>query len=533
MATRQLSDVFVAASDRHPERPALEVEGQHLTYAQLRRQSEQIAALLMSAGVADEPALTAVFAHRSVPAFAGVLASLMLGHGYVPLNRMFPPQRTRDMLDRSGCRSVIVDRASAAQLKQILAGIDRDLVLLFPDVDDVEEYASAWPRHRCVDARELVSCEPSPGLPRPVMSTAIAYLLFTSGSTGSPKGVMVSQRNVLSYLDSVAQRFELTPQDRCSQTFDLTFDLSVHDMFVAWSAGACLCCPAQKTLINPGQFIKSSGLTTWFSVPSMALFMKRLGALKAGAYPGLRLSLFCGEALPVETARAWAAAAPNSVVENLYGPTELTIACTLHRWDPASSETYAAQGCVPIGEPFPGMQARIVDEALQQVEAGRDGELLMAGPQLSLGYWQDPERTAAAFVVPPGCDAVFYRTGDRVRRPQPGAPLVYLGRMDHQTKIMGHRVELGEIEAAAREATGVDAVVALGWPQNAGGADGVELFVQAESLDTAEVLARLARRLPAYMVPRRIHLETMFPLNSNGKFDRKRLLEKLNGNHER
>lgn len=525
-----LADGFLRSAEDFGSRPALAVGGQTFTYAELRSRAAALAATLQRLSLGEDPRLTAVFGSRSVTAFSGILAALLRGHGYVPLNSAFPIARTREMLARSGCRELIVDQGCARQLASLLEGLETPLVVLLPDIEAVSELREKHPRHRFVAGPELLRA--AEWSRRPVSPDEIAYLLFTSGSTGRPKGVMVSHRNARHYLDYVVERYEINERDRFSQTFEHTFDLSVADMFVAWERGACVCCPSRAELIKPGQFIVRSELTVWFSVPSTAVFMKRLGELKPGKYPGLRLSMFCGEALPVEIARAWAAAAPNSVVENLYGPTELTIACTLHRWDPASSETHAAQGCVPIGEPFPGMQTRIVDEALQQVEAGRDGELLMTGPQLSLGYWQDPERTAAAFVVPPGCDTMFYRTGDRVRRSQPGAPLVYLGRIDHQTKIMGHRVELGEIEAAAREASSVDAVVALGWPQNAGGADGVELFIQAESLDTAEVMKRLARRLPPYMVPKRIHLETRFPLNSNGKFDRQRLLEKLNGNHK-
>ena len=140
--------------------------------------------------------------------------------------------------------------------------------------------------------------------------------------------------------------------------FDTTFDLSVFDMFVAWQQGAAVCCPPRAALWNPAAFIRDEQLTVWFSVPSTAMLMNRLGALKPGAFPSLRWSLFCGERLPVETATAWAAAAPHSVVENLYGPTELTVACTAYRWDPSRSPAECEAGVVPIGYPLPGMHAR-------------------------------------------------------------------------------------------------------------------------------------------------------------------------------
>jgi non-ribosomal peptide synthetase component F len=340
---------------------------------------------------------------------------------------------------------------------------------------------------------------------------------------------MVSQRNVVCFVDYMADRYGITEEDRFSQTFDMTFDLSAFDMFVAWARGACVCCPSSAALINPGTFIGKSGLTVWFSVPSVGVFMKRLGSLKQDRYPTLRWSLFCGEPLPSAVAQAWARAAPRSTVENLYGPTEVTIACMQYRWDEERSPGESTGGVVPIGEPFPGMAAMVVGETLAPVAPGESGELLMSGPQVTPGYWQDREKTAAAFVIPPGCTEIHYRTGDLVRRPRSGEPMQYLGRLDHQIKIQGHRVELGEIEVALREESGVDSVVALGWPRTESGAGGIVAFLGHTGLDSPDLLARVARRLPAYMVPRRIIQKESLPLNVNGKIDRKALLSLLEG----
>jgi non-ribosomal peptide synthetase component F len=298
-------------------------------------------------------------------------------------------------------------------------------------------------------------------------------------------------------------------------------------MFVAWERGACVCCPSLKQAITPGQFINASRLTVWFSVPSTAVFMRRLGLLKPGKYPDLRLSLFCGEALPAETVKQWAQAAPNSRIENIYGPTELTIACTAYRWDPNRSPLECENGIVPIGQAFQDMDALVVDEHLCEVSPGLEGELLMSGPQLSLGYWQDAEKTARSFVVPPGKDRVYYRTGDRVRRSHEDQPMIYLGRLDNQVKILGHRVELGEVESLARQISGVDGVVAVAWPVTASGADGIELFLETDTADLKEVHDRMKSQLPAYMVPRAIHLLARFPLNANGKYDRKTMIQQL------
>lgn len=513
---------FLGAAELFPDRPALVVEGRTISYHELSERATSLAATMLRWSPPEGPPLTAVFAYRSFTAFAGILAALLRGHGYVPLNRTFPPERTGTMLRRAGCKAIIVDRESEPQLADILGSIEHQLLVILPERPETASLKARWPMHVFLGSGDL---EPGGNWrEQPISPDSIAYLLFTSGSTGLPKGVMVSHGNVGHFVEVMVDRYKVGPEDRLSQTFDLTFDLSAFDMFVAWHAGACVCCPTQKTLLNPGRWIRDSRLTVWFSVPSVGVFMRRLGVLRPNLYPELRWSLFCGEPLPVELAKAWAEAAPNSILENLYGPTELTIACCLYRWRGDASEKECRLGIVPIGEPYPGMHALVADERLREVTGGSDGELLMTGPQLALGYWQDNERTAAAFVNPPGDDRVYYRTGDRVRKPIGDGPLLFVGRMDHQVKVLGHRVELGEVEASLRKETGVQSVAALGWPLTDSGAAGVIAFIGQRDLDAVAIRAKLQTQLPSYAVPRKIYLLPVLPLNSNGKIDRKALL---------
>jgi amino acid adenylation domain-containing protein len=516
LGLKALSSRFFRWASETPGRPALEVDGLSLSYGELGRRARAIAATLLEHGSADGPPLTAVLAHRSSTAFAGVLGVLARGHGYVPLNPGFPPLRSRAMLERAGCAAVIVDSAAYSEVGRLLEGLERELLLVLPDEDDVAPYAREWAPHRVAAAP--VSAADDLAEPLSVRPESPAYLLFTSGSTGIPKGVAVAHANVRAFLDAVASRYDFTAEDRFSQTFSLTFDLSVFDMFAAWDCGACVYCPDDKSLLNPADFIRASLITVWFSVPSIGLFMRRLRSLKPASLATLRWSLFCGEALPEALAREWAQAAPGSRVENLYGPTEATIACTAYRWQPDRSPDEADLGLVPIGHPLQPMSTLVAGDELLEVPPGEAGELLLSGPQVVQGYWNDEEATSRAFVSVGGRS--HYRTGDRVRRPADDGPLQYLGRLDNQIKVLGHRVELGEVEAAIRHETGVDAVVAVGWPRSESGAAAVAAFVADTTLDLAALRARLARRLPAYMVPRELRLLPELPTNANGKWDR-------------
>jgi amino acid adenylation domain-containing protein len=530
-SVRSVRSGFLAAARRFPDRPALAIQDERLSYRELLNAAASVAATMQrgSAGVRREARLTGVFGHRSFAAFTGVLGALLRGDGYVPLNPIFPAGRNREMALRARLDWIVVERASLDAFAEMLDGLEADLNVVLPDSEDAELLRARFPRHKYFCASELLPA--ATWEEGDVDPNGIAYLLFTSGSTGKPKGVMVAHRNVVHFLDVMQQRYALDENDRVSQTFDLTFDLSAFDMFMAWQVGACLCCPTQQEKLLPARYIKSHGITVWFSVPSTAALMNKLRMLKPANFPTIRYSLFCGEGLPLEVAEAFQRAAPQSILENLYGPTELTIACTLYRYDRATIGRDAHLGLIPIGEPYPGMVVLVADESLRPVPPGEPGELLMTGAQLSLGYLDDPVKTAAAFVTPPGRSDVYYRTGDRVRR-QPSGPLVYLGRIDNQIKIQGYRVELGEIEAVIREVAATEIAIALGYPLGPSGADGVVGFISKPGADLEAIRDAARARLPAYMQPSSIYSVDEFPLNPNGKVDRKALLETLQQQNE-
>lgn len=512
---------FVRQAAQHPERPALVVRGATRSYAELDDRARRWAAVMIDACM-DRPERVGLFAYRSETAYTGTLAALFAGATYVPLNPTFPADKTAAMIRQADLDALIVDHACMAQLPQLLDRFTGKCILT-PDTAALP--GASVP---VFDAAALERARPLAALP-PLTPEDTAYLLFTSGSTGAPKGVPVTHGNVTYFLDVMSERYDIRPEDRFSQTFDQTFDLSVFDLFMAWSNGACVCAMSPVDLLSPVRFVNKHELTIWFSVPSVPAQMLRRNTLAPRSMPTLRWSLFCGEPLLRRCAEAWQAAAADSVVENLYGPTELTIACFVHRWNRAESPAMCHNGVVPIGRACSGLSAVLVDDELHPVPAGEAGELCVAGPQTTPGYWRAPELTAPRYVQIPVSrheTRRFYRTGDLVTM-LAGGEYAFIGRADQQIKVLGHRVELGEIEAALRQDPAVEHAVAFGWPLSAPTADAVVAVVSGNGIDTSALVERCKAVLPPYIIPREIDVVGHMPLNANGKVDRRALKERL------
>lgn len=515
---------FLSHAQLRPDAPALVARGQTRSYSELEQAARrQAAALVQLCG--GRPQRVGLFAYRSETAYTGTLAALFAGATYVPLNPTFPPEKTAAMASAAGLDAIILDSTCMPQAAQVLPQLGR-VRLLTPEADGVQVPGVDA---AIVGRAGLLETQPLTDLP-PISVEDIAYLLFTSGSTGKPKGVPVTHGNAVYFMDVMSRRYGIRAEDRFSQTFDQTFDLSVFDLFMAWGNGACVYAMAPVDLISPTRFINTHQLTVWFSVPSVPAQMCRRNTLRPGTLPTLRLSLFCGEPLVQRSAEMWQEAAPNSTLENLYGPTELTIACFLHRWDPATSPALCRNGVVPIGRPYDGLAALVVDDKLMPVPDGEPGELCVNGPQTTPGYWQNPETTAQRYVelpVSPYEKRRFYRTGDLVARTENGE-YVFLGRADNQIKVLGHRVELGEIEAALRSDPSVEHAVACGWPESSSTtAEGIVAFVSGNAINTEALIAIAKQQLPPYIVPRQIFVLPEMPLNANGKVDRRALQEQL------
>ncbi|MFC7588064.1 inositol monophosphatase family protein [Nonomuraea antimicrobica] len=356
-------------------------------------------------------------------------------------------------------------------------------------------------------------------------------MLFTSGSTGRPKGVPIRHRNLSEYVAASLERYALTPECRVSQHYALTFDPSVLDMFLAWGSGATLVVPSREEELTPISFVNERGITHWSSVPSVISLARRMRTLTPGVLPGLQVSIFAGEQLTLDQATAWADAAPGSVIDNLYGPTELTITCTAYRLpSERSAWPRTPNGTVPIGRPLPHLEAVVRASG----EDGGEGELCVRGSQRFPGYL-DPRDDEHRFLkgAPPDlaevagrpADGDWYRTGDRVRWWE--GELLHLGRIDDQVKVRGHRIEPGEIEGVLRGHDGVAEAAVV--PVEADGDGGVEIHAVYTGLQGLgdDLRAAVEAVLPPYMTPSGVHHVPAMPVNENGKTDRRRLAADL------
>ncbi|MEV4465244.1 AMP-binding protein [Micromonospora echinofusca] len=514
MLTRTLYQWFEESARQHPEATALEAGGTALSYAQLQRRALAVAAAIM-AGRDRPPARIALVAPRTTPsAYVGILAVQRLGATVVPLNPEHPSHRNIDIAQRADVEVALVDR-DVRDPFQDLPRRFRPSTLVVGDTDPGE--------HAEVDGLPPVGEDPD----------AEAYLLFTSGTAGMPKGVPYRHRHISPYLTHNLFRFEIGPGCRISQTFGLTFDASVGATFMTWGGGATLVVPSREELFQPVDFIVRNQLTHWFSVPSAVRVAQHLGNLPLGVATSLRHSLFGAEPVTLKHARLWRSVAPNTDIYNLYGPTEAVVNCTEFRLtgDPAGW-TAANNDTLPIGVMYPGMESLVIDPDGNPVD---DGELCLRGWQRFDGYL-DPRENDGRFVAydgtgpatpcPPGQAPSledWYRTGDRVTRE--GVNLVHRGRLDHQVKVMGHRIEIGEVEAAIHRHPGVTdaAVVAIRVD------DDTQLVGvhTGSGVAAAELDQWLRRELPIHMVPTRLeHLPAM-PLNDNGKIDRRALTDRF------
>ena len=513
-----LHDYVTRHARAHGGDVAAVMNDRSLTYGDLDDASDRLARWLVDAGC-ETGDRVCLLAPKSLGSIVGIVATLKAGCVYVPLDAEGPLARTRKMVDAVEPAAILATERSTELIPDLTTRFGRSPVTARIDQatdGDIRSEAEAWK-------------EPSPAdLPHARSVDDLAYIMFTSGSTGDPKGVMITHANVSHFVEWGLGRFRMRRGDRHSGHSPFHFDLSVFDLFGTFAAGAELhLVPPEKNLIGSAlvDFIRSARLTQWFSVPTSLVQMAMHADLGDVELPSLQRLFWCGEVLPTPILRRWMRRFPNVEFTNLYGPTETTIASSAFTVPEPPDRDDAD---IPIGTPCEGEELLVLDEDLRPVSPGEIGDLYIGGVGLSPGYWNDEAKTAAAFIRHPfrdDRDERLYRTGDLAAVGADGL-VSFRGRADTQIKSRGYRIELGEIEAAvgALDLLGEWAVVSV----PSAGFEGTTICCAFVSRRDHEVPIHELRRalvelLPQYMLPSRWRSFDDLPKNANGKIDRQAL----------
>jgi amino acid adenylation domain-containing protein len=513
---------MTASAEARPDAVALVFNDTRLTYGALEDAANRLAHLLVDAGCRRGDRV-GLLMPKSPMAIVAMLGALKADAIYVPMDPANPVSRQARVLEVSDCRCILGAGAVGDNLRDALAAAtlrQRPMV--------------GW-----LDQGEAPGTGPTPaftlrdlaGYPATTPASAngdgdVAHILFTSGSTGIPKGVMITHASVVHFLRWAGRYFGIADTDRVSQHSPLCFDVSTFDIFGTLWAGAELHLVPRELNLLPhklAQFIRDARLTQWFSVPSALNLMARFDVVGQGDFPALRRLLFIGEPIPTPTLIHWMRRLPHVRFTNLYGPTETTIASSYYTLPECPTDERAP---IPIGTACDGEELLLLDEQLRPVAPGDIGELYIRGTGVSPGYWRDAERTGEAFLPYLGSAGEqdrIYKTGDLAHSGADGL-LYFVGRSDSQIKSRGYRIQLGEIETALNSLPGLreSAVVAI----PSGGFGGWLIccaYVPSPGVATENLRKGLAELVPGYMLPSRWMRYEALPKNASGKIDRTQL----------
>lgn len=488
---------FKQVASDYSEKTALACENaMPLSYAALDVKSDAVAAHLLALG-AGQGRVVAIFADKHPLTYASMVACLKIGAPYVVLDTASPHERLDKILQR--CNPSVIVSAGSFTWQQVP-------VCHFSELDNIK---GSLP----LSVIESVN----PATP--------AYLMFTSGSTGFPKGVTIRHDSMVNFCNWSKKTFSITPDDRLSGANALYFDNSVFDFTASLFNGACLVAQTQETVKQPMKLVNQlSNITLWFSVPSLLIYLSTMRALTKDSWPHIRAIVFGGEGYAkAELKKLYDMVGSRATLWNVYGPTECTCICSAYYISPKDFADMDA--LAPLGHLADNFSGLVLDESGKEVTKGDTGELVLCGPQVALGYYNDAERTQAAFMQRGG--QACYRTGDLVRQDPATGYYHFAGRKDNQIKHMGYRIELEEVEAAFHGISEVSQAAVVYQRKESHAGKLVAFLTVSAATDVATLKNRLREKLPSYMIPDDIHIMDALPKNANGKVDRKALKAQL------
>jgi amino acid adenylation domain-containing protein len=520
MKVSSLAEAVVESAAQHPERVAIKIKNEVLTYGGLIEKSSQVANTLKEQGANKEA--IGIVGQRHMASYAGVLGVLLAGCYYVPINPKLSKEKIISIINDSNIKLLVGDVDNFSKIKQSLNDNNCKKIVKKIVPFELAPESSGWLDKKYIDSKgfEIDLSNISKG--------DLAYVMYTSGSTGKPKGVRVMHKNVIAFLENMETIYPLSSGFRASQMFDFSFDPSVSDMLFTWSMGGVLCVVPEEEIFVPYEFIQREKINFWNSVPSTIGYMKKMGYLSKNIFPSLRHSMFCGEQFPQHYAEEWSKAAPNSTIENLYGPTEATIYTSRYIYLKEAKKHTFRNGIISIGSSFPSMKINVIDDDNQIIDNGGIGELAYKGPQVTNGYLNDQEKTDSVFVKfdwDPSGD-IWYKSGDLGFYNEDGN-LECVGRKDSQIKLGGRRIELGEIESVlSRFPLLQDSVVVAIKDENQI-VTGCIAFTMSKlsKEDLNQIRKESLNYLEKVFFPKKILTIKNFPRSPSGKIDRKLLTQ--------
>lgn len=524
MSVFLLTQSITHTAARTPEKEAIRCFKESLTYEALERRSNSLARTLLEQGVGRGDRV-GIYMNKGLESAVSVYGVMKAGAAYVPLDPFAPTSRLGFVIRNCNIRCLIT-KADKLTGATEMATADNGLTTLIGVAEaDAPVTTIGW---------DAVYERPSQTPPNLSLTEQdLAYILYTSGSTGDPKGIMHTHRSGLSFAEWAANTYGLQASDRLSNHAPLHFDLSTFDFFAGARVGATTVIIPDALKMFPAnlsRLIQNEKLTVWYSVPFALIQLMLRGQMEAYDLSSLRWVLFAGEPFPTKHLRDLMDRLPTAQFSNLYGPTETNV-CTYYNVQPIAPDDGAP---ISIGVPCANVESLIVDADDQPVVPGEVGELLIRGPLVMRGYWGRPDLTERGFFKRSVFDQfedIFYRTGDLVQA-RPDGNLTYLGRKDRQIKTRGYRVELDEIEVAMLAHEGVLETAVFPVPDGQG-SNLIEAAViprESVSLNETELINHLSSRLPSYAVPVKINIMTDFPRTSTGKINRRALREEAIAN---